>query len=48
MEQKMVPYFMHEGELARQERTIRRLWITCLVGFISLVVSNIVWLSTLV
>ena len=29
-----VPYFVHEGEMARLERTNRRLWTLCVVlGF---------------
>ena len=26
---KTVPYFAHEGEMARQERTIKRMQILC-------------------
>lgn len=43
MEQKMIPYFAHEGELARQERTIKRLWIACLFGIAALVMTNAAW-----
>lgn len=27
----MIPYFLHEGDMARQERTIKRLWISTLI-----------------
>lgn len=39
-----IPYFVHEGMMARQERTIRRLWILCLVIFLAFVGSNIAWI----
>lgn len=44
MEEKMIPYFVHEGEAARLERTIKRLWILCIVIFVAFVVSNLAWL----
>lgn len=39
-EQKDVPYIVHEGDMARQERTINRLWVTSLVAIILLVATN--------
>ena len=39
MEQKMIPYFCHEGDMARAERTIKRLWILCILLIILLVSS---------
>ena len=43
-----VPYIAHEGILARQERTIRRLWVLCMLIFVSLfsalVITNGVWI----
>ena len=39
MEQKMIPYFCHEGDMARAERTIKRLWILCILLIILLVGS---------
>lgn len=39
-----VPYIVHEGDMARLERANRRLWILCLVMFLSLVVSNAGWI----
>lgn len=39
-----VPYIIHEGAMARLERTIKRLWILCIVIFISLVGTNAYWI----
>lgn len=44
MEQATIPYYAHEGEMARSERTIKRLWIVILVLIVCLVGSNIGWL----
>lgn len=38
-----VPYIAHESAQARQERTIKRLWILCIIMFVALVVSNTAW-----
>lgn len=40
----VVPLFVHEGMLARQERTIKRLWILCIVIFLAFVLSNAIWI----
>ncbi len=39
-----VPYIAHESAQARQERTIKRLWILCIIMFVALVISNGVWI----
>lgn len=39
-----VPYIVHESILARMERTIKRLWILCIIMFTALVISNGMWL----
>ena len=39
-----VPYIVHESILARMERTIKRLWILCIIMFLSLVISNAAWI----
>ena len=44
MDTAMIPYFVHEGEMARAERTNKRLWIVILVLIVCLVGSNIGWL----
>jgi flagellar basal body-associated protein FliL len=41
---KDVPYIVHEGDMARMERSNRRLWIIILVLIVLLVGSNIAWL----
>lgn len=44
MEQKMIPYFCHEGDMARAERTIKRLWILCILLVVLLVGTNVAWI----
>jgi len=39
-----ISYFVHEAEMARQERTIKRLWILCIIMFLALVVTNAGWI----
>lgn len=39
-----IPYIFHESMMARQERTIRRLWILCIVIFLAFVGSNSAWI----
>ena len=39
-----VPYIVHEGIVARMERTIRRLWLLCIIVFVAFVVSNALWI----
>lgn len=39
-----VPYIVHESAMARQERTIRRLWILLLVLVVLLVGTNALWI----
>ena len=41
---KMIPLIAHESMLARMERTIKRLWILCIVLIVLLVGSNVAWL----
>ena len=40
----VVPLYVHEGVVARQERTIRRLWILCIIIFVAFVLSNLAWI----
>jgi hypothetical protein len=44
MEQQNIPYFAHEGIMARMERTIKRLWVLCIILIILLAGSNGSWL----
>lgn len=45
MEQdKTIPYYAHEGIVARMERSNRRLWILCIILVILLAVTNAAWI----
>lgn len=44
MEQQNIPYFIHEGMMARMERTIRRLWILCIILILLLAGTNGAWI----
>lgn len=44
MDEKMIPFYAHEAETARLERTIKRLWILCIIIFIAFVGSNAAWM----
>lgn len=39
-----VPYIVHESAMARQERTIRRVWILVIIVFALFVVTNAAWI----
>ena len=39
-----VPYIVHESIMARMERTIKRLWILCIIMFVSLILTNGLWI----
>ena len=39
-----VPYLVHESEMARAERIIKRLWITTLILIFLLVGTNAAWM----
>ena len=41
---KDVPYIVHEGMMARAERTAKRLWITILLLIVLLVGTNAGWI----
>ena len=41
---KDIPYIAFEGEMARMERIIKRLWVVLIVTIILLVGSNAAWL----
>lgn len=43
-EKVSVPYIVHESAMARLERTIRRLWILCIIIFAAFVFSNVAWI----
>jgi hypothetical protein len=39
-----VPYIVFEGEMARAERYIKRLWIALIIAIICVLASNVAWL----
>lgn len=40
----MIPYYVHEGEMNRMERVIKKLWIALLVLFLAFVGTNLGWI----
>jgi hypothetical protein len=43
-QRQTIPYIAHEADMARQERTIKRLWIVVLLLIVMLVGTNCAWL----
>ena len=43
MEEKSIPYFVHEGMVVRMERMNQRLWITSIILILALIASNLAW-----
>lgn len=39
-----IPYFIHEGDMARAERTIKRLFVLCIILIAVLVGTNGAWI----
>ena len=39
-----VPFIVHEAEMSRTDRYIRRLWIALIIAILLIAVSNIAWL----
>ena len=44
MDERMIPYFSHEGDMARMERANKRLWIVVLVLIAVLLGTNGAWI----
>ena len=44
MEDKNVPFIVHEGCMVRMERTIRRLMVALVVAIMAVFMSNLMWL----
>ena len=46
MEEKhgSIPYYAHEGMMARMERTIKRLWVLCIILIALLAITNGAWI----
>ena len=42
--QQSIPYFAHEGMMARMERTVKRLWIALIIAVVIIIASNAIWL----
>lgn len=42
--EKTIPYYAHEGVVARMERANRRLWILCIVLILLLAGTNGAWI----
>lgn len=40
----MISYAAHEGMMARMERTIRRLWVLCIILILLLAGTNAAWI----
>lgn len=39
-----VDYIVFEGEMARSERQIKRLWIALIISIIAIIATNLAWL----
>ena len=44
MDERNVPYIVHEAMMARMERTIKRLWILVILLAVFLVGTNAAWI----
>lgn len=39
-----IPFIVHEAEVSRFERHIKRLWIALIIAVLAIVITNIAWL----
>lgn len=44
-EQASVPYFIHEGQMARMERIVKRLIILLVAAIALFIVNNVIWMK---
>lgn len=44
MEDKQIPFFVHEADMTRMERSNHRLWILCIVLSLMLIITNVCWI----
>lgn len=44
MEEKQIPFFVHEADMTRMERSNHRLWVLCIVLMLILVATNAGWI----
>ena len=40
-----VPYVVHEAEVSRQERQIKRMWVALIVLIVALFLTNMAWVG---
>ena len=38
-----IPFIAYEASMARMERTVKRLWVLCIIIFAAFVISNAAW-----
>lgn len=43
MENENIPLYFYENEMSRQERNVKRLWITIVILILALAACNIAW-----
>lgn len=41
---EQIPFIVYEDAMVRAERTIKRLWVLCIIMFTAFVVSNGLWI----
>lgn len=41
----IVPYVVHEAEVSRQERQIKRMWVALIVLIVALFLTNMAWIG---
>jgi hypothetical protein len=39
-----VPYIVHEGEMCRAEKNIKRAWVVAIIAIIALMITNVFWI----
>lgn len=44
MNEATIPYFVHEGEMNRAERTNKRQWVLIIILIVALIGTNVGWL----
>ncbi|MBO6268466.1 MAG: hypothetical protein J6N19_04915 [Clostridium sp.] len=44
MHMVMIPFYVHEGEVTRLNKIIKKLWVLVLVVFVALILTNAGWI----
>lgn len=44
MDDRKISYYVYEDVVVRMERTIKRLWVLCIIIFLAFVASNAAWI----